>query len=101
MPTAAMIGAGLIGRSWAIVFARAGWDVAIHDAAPGAADRAIGLIADGLHELAEQGLGENPKAAAKRVRVARDVADAVKGAELVQESLPEDLAIKQAVDRKS
>ena len=35
MPRIAVIGAGLIGRSWAIVFARAGWEVALHDAASG------------------------------------------------------------------
>ena len=29
--TAAMIGAGLIGRSWAMVFARAGWRVRLYD----------------------------------------------------------------------
>ena len=31
MPSVAVIGAGLIGRSWAMVFARAGWDVRITD----------------------------------------------------------------------
>ena len=31
MPTAAIVGSGLIGRSWAIVFARAGWDVRLSD----------------------------------------------------------------------
>ena len=31
MPTVAIVGAGLIGRSWAIVFARAGWEVRITD----------------------------------------------------------------------
>jgi L-gulonate 3-dehydrogenase len=33
MPKIAVIGVGLIGRSWSIVFARAGWDVALYDAA--------------------------------------------------------------------
>ena len=31
MEKIAVIGAGLIGRSWAIVFARAGREVALHD----------------------------------------------------------------------
>ena len=31
MPTAAIVGAGLIGRSWAVVFARAGWTVRLTD----------------------------------------------------------------------
>ena len=31
---AAMIGAGLIGRAWAMVFARAGWAVRLYDSNP-------------------------------------------------------------------
>jgi L-gulonate 3-dehydrogenase len=100
MPQAAVIGAGLIGRAWAMVFARAGWEVAIYDAAPRAGEQAVKLIGEGLHELAGHGLGREPKSAAKRVRVARDVADAVRGAELVQENLPETLETKQAIFRE-
>ena len=29
MPRVAIIGSGLIGRAWAMVFARAGWDAAL------------------------------------------------------------------------
>src|SRR3546814_18130046 len=35
MKQVAVVGAGLIGRGWAIVFARAGCDVALYDTAPG------------------------------------------------------------------
>ena len=38
MPRVAIIGSGLIGRAWAMVFARAGWDVAMYDAVDGVAD---------------------------------------------------------------
>ena len=100
MPQAAMIGAGLIGRAWASVFARAGWDVAIYDAADGAAQHARALIGDSLEEQAAHGLARDPKAAAARVRVARDVADALNGATLVQESLPELVETKQAIFRE-
>jgi L-gulonate 3-dehydrogenase len=31
MPTVAIVGAGLIGRAWAVVFARAGIDVRVFD----------------------------------------------------------------------
>ena len=31
MSTVAIIGAGLIGRAWSNVFARAGWDVVVWD----------------------------------------------------------------------
>ena len=45
-------GAGLIGRSWAIMLARAGKDVALHDAASGAGTE-LAMVADGLTELRE------------------------------------------------
>ena len=51
MPRIAVIGAGLIGRSWAIVFAAAGWEVALYDADPQAAEAALGGVADGLADL--------------------------------------------------
>jgi 3-hydroxyacyl-CoA dehydrogenase len=49
----AIIGAGLIGRSWAIVFAGGGRDVTLYDAGAGVADQARGLVAEGLGQLAE------------------------------------------------
>jgi L-gulonate 3-dehydrogenase len=100
MPSAAMVGAGLIGRSWAMVFARAGWDVAIYDPAPGAADQALGLIAAGLAEQAEYGLARDPHAAAKRVRSARDLRAALEGASFVQESAPETVEAKGPLFRE-
>jgi 3-hydroxyacyl-CoA dehydrogenase len=97
MPRAAMIGAGLIGRAWAQVFARAGWDVTIYDSAPGAVERARTLIAEGLDELAGQGLVDDPKGAAARVRLATDLANAVEGADFVQENTPETVEAKRAI----
>ena len=70
MPRIAIIGAGLIGRSWAIVFSRAGWEVALHDSAPGATDRALAMVTDGLAELQQNGLVDDAKTATKRVRIA-------------------------------
>ena len=48
----AVIGAGLIGRSRAIVFARAGHQVALYDVADGAVDSALDLIDAALPDLA-------------------------------------------------
>jgi L-gulonate 3-dehydrogenase len=87
----------LIGRSWAIVFSRAGWDVALYDSLPAVADRALQQVADGLHELAEHGLVHDPEGSAKRVRVASDLADALRGVDFVQENTPEMLEVKQAI----
>lgn len=70
----AIVGAGLIGRAWAMTFARAGWDVRLHDAAAGVAEAAAPLCADGLRTLAAHGLCPNPEAAVARIRVCADLA---------------------------
>src|ERR1051325_2688670 len=85
----AVAGSGLIGRAWAIVFAGAGCRVALHDSVPGVAARAKDLVAEGLRELAAQGLVTDPDGAAARVRAAAGLADALAGASFVQENKPE------------
>ena len=97
MPRAAMVGAGLIGRSWAIVFASGGWEVALYDASPGVAAKALVLVAAELKQLAEQGLVRGPEAAAARVRAAADLPDALAGVSFVQESVAETVEAKRAV----
>lgn len=95
MPTAAIVGAGLIGCSWANVFARAGWDVRVWD--PVAAQRAAApeRIAASLEELARHGLVADADAAAARVTVFETLAAAVGAADFVQESGPETLEVKR------
>ena len=97
MPRIAIIGAGLIGRSWAIVFSRAGWEVALHDAAAAATDNALAMVADGLTELQQHGLVDDARNAARRVRIASSLADALEGACYVQENTPETLEAKRAI----
>ena len=72
----AIVGSGLIGRAWAVVFARSGHDVALYEAVPGVADAARAFVADNVSD-------------ASRVRVAASLADALAGAALVQENSPE------------
>ena len=93
----AVVGAGLIGRSWAIVFAGGGCDVALYDSDARVAARAHALVAEGLAELAAHGLVEDATAAAGRVRVARSLADALDGVSFVQENTPETVEIKQEI----
>jgi L-gulonate 3-dehydrogenase len=97
MPRVAIVGSGLIGRSWAIVFARGGFDVALWDGEAGVAEAAHGQVADGLDELARHGLVRDAGGAPHRVRVATDLADALAGADFVQESLPERVEVKRAI----
>lgn len=97
MPLVAIIGSGLIGRAWAMVFARAGWDAAMYDAVDGVADQALGLVAEGLSELAKHGLVDDPTGSAARVRAAKSLADALDGASYVQENVPETVEAKRAI----
>ena len=46
-----IVGTGLIGRAWAITFARGGAEVSLHDAAPAAAPAALGFIERVLGDL--------------------------------------------------
>jgi len=97
MPTIGLVGVGLIGRAWANVFARAGWDVVMWDANPDATAAAPRLVAESLRDLARHGLVTDPDKAAGRLRTAATLEDAVKGVDLVQESGPERVEDKQAI----
>src|SRR6218665_725326 len=52
----AIVGAGLIGRAWAIVFARAGCQVRLHDAGPQALADCQRLLLENIGDLAGHGL---------------------------------------------
>ncbi len=98
MTQVAVVGAGLIGRAWSIVFARAGFDVALWDPYPQQVEAALGFIAERLPELQEVGLLEEaPAVVAARVRPASTLSEAVRDAEHVQENGPEQVAAKQAL----
>jgi 3-hydroxyacyl-CoA dehydrogenase len=96
MAIAAIVGAGLIGRAWAHVFARAGWEVRVWDPEARQREAAAGLIERSLHDLAGHGLVSDPDGAAKRIRVFATLEEAVAGADYVQESGPEVLEVKKA-----
>jgi L-gulonate 3-dehydrogenase len=100
MRRVAIVGAGLIGRSWAIVFARAGWTVSLYDPADGVAAGAIPLIEAELTALSRLDLVDDPKAAAARVQAAKTLDQAVEGADFVQENGPEDVDAKIAIYAK-
>ena len=92
----AIVGAGLIGRAWAFVFARAGFDVRVWDHDPQVLERLDGDIAAMIAQTAPFGqAGADPDATAARIRAVPDLAGALDGAQLVQESGPEVLAIKR------
>lgn len=99
MAKVACIGAGLVGRAWAVVFARAGFEVALYDrVADEVTGRALPMIARMLDGLNEAGvLAEDATMVAARIHHAGSIAEAVEGVVHVQESVREDVEIKRAV----
>src|SRR6056297_2078669 len=93
----ALIGSGLIGRGWAILFARAGFEVQLHDSAPGAVDDALNSIAANVRLLQTQRLVSESEPLLARIKPAGSLAEAVDGAFYVQESVSEDAAVKREV----
>jgi 3-hydroxyacyl-CoA dehydrogenase len=92
-----IVGTGLIGRSWAIVFARAGRDVALYDSDPAQIESALRLVEGSLRDLEAQGLIGSAADVRARMRPAASLADALDGVDYVQESVFEDRALKAAV----
>ena len=98
MEKIAVIGAGLIGRSWSIVFARAGFEVALFDSSQQAASDALGFIAARLPELHAAGLlVDAPAAVMARIGLAPTLEAALSGAIYVQENGPERVEAKAAL----
>lgn len=97
MPTIGLVGVGLIGRAWANVFSRAGWDVKCWDADPKASAAAPALVADSLRDLARHGLVADPEGAARRVKSVATLEEVVTGVDVVQESGPETIDAKLAI----
>ena len=98
MSRIALVGLGLVGRAWAIGFARAGHDVAIWDEKPGAAEEALRFADEVLPELAaSELLRDSPAAVRARLRHAATLEEALDGASHVQESTPEEVGVKRHV----
>ncbi len=92
----AVIGAGSIGVSWAIVFARAGRAVALHDPDAERLAAAPREVRVKLDELAAAELLEEPAGdVAGRVTPVADLGAAVRGTVYVQENAPERLDLKR------
>lgn len=92
---AAIIGTGLIGQAWAIVFARQGWRVRLYDVDAAMLAEAGALIRRQLDELQAHGLLRDAAAAAARIEVAASLPEALAGARYIQENSPERLDLKR------
>ncbi len=97
MKKIAVVGAGFIGRSWSILFARAGYSVSLHDRDTEVLGRAPAFIDTSIAELISLGLLDDATAVRERISTGTDLAEALAGAVHVQEAVSERLEIKQAV----
>ncbi|WP_131195585.1 3-hydroxyacyl-CoA dehydrogenase [Lichenihabitans psoromatis] len=97
----AIVGSGIIGRSWAIVFARAGVPVRLYDSLDDNRAKALERIAEALEKSAALvGDAAARKAVLERITVADTLAEAVDDADFVHECIDEKLASKQAIFRE-
>ncbi|MDV4143621.1 carnitine 3-dehydrogenase [Shimia sp. FJ5] len=92
---AAIIGGGVIGGGWAARFLLNGWDVKVFDPDP-EAERKIGEVLANARR-AMPGLSDTSMPEEGALSFHSDMAEAVAGAEWIQESVPERLDLKHKV----
>ena len=93
----AIVGAGIIGSSWALVFARAGWEARVFSRHHAVRDSLLDRVtraADAARAIAP---ASTPDDIVARITLAESLEQAVDGAEWVQESVEEDVAVKSAL----
>lgn len=99
MSRIAIIGTGVIGSSWAALFAAHGHEVSATDPRPDAANALRDAVERCWPSLERQGLVRD-SGSPDLVRVARSAAEAVDGAAFVQENAPERIDLKHELYRE-
>ena len=97
--TIGVVGAGLIGRAWAIVFARAGFTVSVYDVNAAALEHAGAAVRQSLLDLQQAGLVDGVDQVMANIRFDGDLASAMQGVGYVQECGPENVEGKRAIYR--
>ncbi|MBK1696141.1 3-hydroxyacyl-CoA dehydrogenase [Rhodovibrio salinarum] len=92
-----IVGAGLVGAGWAIVFARAGHDVRVFDGAEATLAALPGRLDTALADLKQSGLISDPAAIRNRITIVETLGGALAGAQYVQESVFERTDVKRAL----
>jgi carnitine 3-dehydrogenase len=92
---AAIIGGGVIGGGWTARFLLNGWDVAVFDPGPDAERNVAIMLANA--RLAVPALSDVPMPPEGKLTFAATMAEALEGAEYVQESVSERLELKHQV----
>ena len=90
---AAVVGCGVIGAAWAARMRLRGIDVAVYDPSPTASEVLDAVMADAVAAWAALGLATDQVGS---LAIVDSIAEAVDGAGLVQESVPERIDIKHS-----
>ncbi len=95
--TVCILGAGFIAPGVAQVFAAKGFDTVIYARRPEALVQATTLVKNNLTMMSQKGIFKEAdiEPSLKRIRTSSDLADAVKGVQLVIECLSENMELKQ------
>jgi 3-hydroxybutyryl-CoA dehydrogenase len=98
----AVLGAGTMGAGIAQLAAQSGIDTTLFDVAPEPLARGLDRARDGIRKGHEKGklTAAERDAALTRLTGATDLADAVRGAGLIVEAAPEQIALKQDLFRR-
>ena len=92
---AACIGGGVIGSGWAARFVLNGIDAAVYDPDPDTARKTNEVLDNAERAFARLFGDDRPPRGS--LRIATSIADAIDGADFIQESVPERLEIKRTV----
>lgn len=93
-----IIGSGLIGKSWAMLFASVGYNVTIYDVVKEQIDKALDDVQQQLNKLEQGGLLRGNLKADEQfslIKGTSSISDVLKNAKLIQECIPENLDLKK------
>jgi 3-hydroxyacyl-CoA dehydrogenase len=97
----ACLGSGLIGHSWATLFAAKGYNVNLCDVKESFLKNAICRIESNLETLSQANLIEEDKETVlRRIKTTTNISEALEKVHYVQESVPENYEAKKTVFRK-
>uniref|UniRef100_A0A7M5U7X1 L-gulonate 3-dehydrogenase n=1 Tax=Clytia hemisphaerica TaxID=252671 RepID=A0A7M5U7X1_9CNID len=97
-----LVGSGIVGRSFAVIFSKAGYSVSLHDTVEQQLKDAMILIKAQLEDFENKGLlkdcvHQTADDAFSMISTTLDLKEAMDGAFFLQESVPENLELKQKV----
>lgn len=96
-----IIGSGMVGCCWAIIFARAKYDVCMFDTDSSKTDGVYKTVESKLETLQKHNLlEESIETIVRRIVGSNDLSEAVKASFYVQECIPEELSLKKDIFAK-